>query len=63
MIIAAAYIRVSTDDQLEYSPDSQLKCIREYVKAHDMILPEEFIFREAEGVSGRSAKNAQSFSA
>lgn len=22
--IAAAYIRVSTDDQLEYSPDSQL---------------------------------------
>lgn len=61
MIIAAAYIRVSTDDQLEYSPDSQLKCIREYVKAHDMILPEEFIFREAEGVSGRSAKKRPEF--
>ena len=27
--VAAAYIRVSTDDQLEYSPDSQLKIIRE----------------------------------
>ena len=23
--IGAAYVRVSTDDQLEYSPDSQLK--------------------------------------
>ena len=32
MKIAAAYIRVSTDDQLEYSPDSQLVQIRCYAK-------------------------------
>ena len=32
MRTAAAYIRVSTDDQLEYSPDSQLLQIRRYAK-------------------------------
>ena len=32
MKVAAAYIRVSTDDQLEYSPDSQLSQIRRYAK-------------------------------
>ena len=32
MQTAAAYIRVSTDDQLEYSPDSQLDLLREYAK-------------------------------
>ena len=30
--IAAAYIRVSTDDQEEYSPDSQVRLIREYAR-------------------------------
>ena len=29
---AAAYIRVSDDRQDEYSPDSQLKLVREYAK-------------------------------
>lgn len=29
---AAAYIRVSTDDQVEYSPDTQLKCIAEFAR-------------------------------
>ena len=32
MKIAAAYIRVSTDGQLEYSPDSQLKVVRDYAQ-------------------------------
>ena len=32
MKTAAAYIRVSMDDQVEYSPDSQLKLLREYAK-------------------------------
>ena len=41
MKIAAAYVRVSTDDQLEYSPDSQLQAIRDYAKSHDLILAEE----------------------
>ena len=32
MKVAAAYIRVSTDDQLEYSPDSQLEKIKLYAE-------------------------------
>lgn len=60
MKTAAAYIRVSTDDQIEYSPDSQLKAIRKYAKEHDLILPEEFIFVD-EGISGRKADKRPSF--
>nr|WP_319488919.1 recombinase family protein [uncultured Caproiciproducens sp.] len=61
MKIAAAYIRVSTDDQMEYSPDSQLEKIREYAKNNDMILPEEFVFREDEGISGKKAEKRPEF--
>lgn len=60
MKTAAAYIRVSTDDQVEYSPESQLKNIREYVRRNDLILPEEFIFVD-EGISGRSAEKRPAF--
>ena len=56
MKIGAAYIRVSTDDQIEFSPDSQLKKIKEYAKHNDIILPEEFIFVD-EGISGKYAKS------
>lgn len=55
MKIAAAYIRVSTDDQVEYSPESQRKALYAYAKAHDMIIPEEYVFAD-EGISGRSTK-------
>ena len=61
MKTAAAYIRVSTDDQLEYSPDSQLKAIREYAASHGMVLPEKYIFQEDDGVSGRKAKKRREF--
>jgi len=47
MKTAAAYIRVSTDDQIEYSPDSQLKAIRKYAKEHELILPEDYIYVDA----------------
>ena len=60
MKTAAAYVRVSTDDQIEYSPDSQIKKIREYAESHDMILPDEFIFLD-EGISGRSAEKRPQF--
>lgn len=60
MKVAAAYIRVSTEDQIEYSPDSQLKAIRNYAKQNDMILPEEFIFID-EGISGRKADKRPAF--
>lgn len=55
MKIAAAYIRVSTDDQVEYSPDSQRKAILDYAKRNEYIVPEEFIYTD-EGISGRSTK-------
>lgn len=61
MKIGAAYIRVSTDDQLELSPDSQLKKIKEYAKANDIVLSDEYIFREDEGRSGRHAKRRPAF--
>ena len=58
---AACYIRVSTDDQTEYSPDSQLKLLRDYAKSHNLILPDEYVFREEEGVSGRKADKRPEF--
>jgi DNA invertase Pin-like site-specific DNA recombinase len=61
MKIAAAYIRVSTDDQLEFSPDSQLEKILDYAKHNDMVVPAEYIFREKEGISGRSAAKRPEF--
>jgi hypothetical protein len=60
MKTAAAYIRVSTEDQIEYSPDSQLKAIRDYARKNDMVLPEEFIFVD-EGISGRKAAKRPEF--
>ena len=60
MKVAAAYIRVSTDDQLEYSPASQLEKIRLYAERNQILLPEEFIFVD-EGISGRKTKNRPAF--
>lgn len=60
MKTAAAYIRVSTDDQIEYSPASQLEKIREYAKRSGYLLPDEFIFAD-EGISGRSAAKRPAF--
>ena len=36
--IAAAYVRVSTEDQTELSPDTQVKKIREYAKYHNLYI-------------------------
>ena len=60
MKTAAAYIRVSTDDQLEYSPDSQLDLIKKYAFSNGYTLPEEYIYIE-EGISGKSTKNRREF--
>ncbi len=57
---AAAYIRVSTEDQLEYSPDSQRKLIARYAVQHGWELPEELIFID-EGISGRKAEKRPAF--
>lgn len=60
MKIAAAYIRVSTEDQLEFSPDSQIKKIKKYAKEHGYELPEKYIFMD-KGISGKSVKNRPEF--
>ncbi len=61
MKTAAAYIRVSTDDQLEYSPDSQLKVIQDYVEKNDIVLLEDCIFMEDGGKSGKSMAKRDKF--
>jgi DNA invertase Pin-like site-specific DNA recombinase len=58
--IAAAYIRVSTDDQLEYSPDAQLAEIRRYAAGHGYTLPDEFLFLD-EGISGKHTVKRDAF--
>lgn len=58
--IAAVYIRVSTDDQTEYSPDAQLVEIRKYAAAHSYIIPDQFIFVD-DGISGRNTVKRDSF--
>ena len=60
MKTAAAYVRVSTDKQDEYSLDSQLRLIREYASNHDMTVPAEYVFVE-DGISGRSAQKRPAF--
>ena len=57
---AAAYVRVSTDDQLEYSPDSQVNKIKEYAQHNNIIILDEFIFLD-EGISGRKAEKRPAF--
>ena len=60
MQTGAAYIRVSTEEQAEYSPDSQLGRIREYAGAHQILLPEQYIYLD-EGISGRCARTRPAF--
>ena len=60
MSIAAAYIRVSTDEQIEFSPDSQLKALKSYAEKNSISLPDEFIFID-EGISGRNTKKRTAF--
>ena len=57
---AAAYVRVSDDRQEEFSPDSQIKKLREYAEKHNMYIPDELIFRD-DGISGKRADKRPSF--
>ena len=58
--IAAAYVRVSDERQDEYSPDSQLKKIREYAAREGYLIPDEYVFYD-DGISGKSAKKRGDF--
>lgn len=60
MKTAAVYIRVSTDDQLEYSPEAQLKELKAFAARRDMLIHPDHIYIDA-GVSGRNAKKRPDF--
>ena len=58
--VAAAYIRVSTDEQVELSPASQLVEIRKWAARNGYVVPDEFVFMD-EGISGRGVKKRDEF--
>lgn len=59
-MIAALYIRVSTNDQLEYSPDAQKRALTEYAKKNGYFVDDQYIFVD-EGISGTTAKKRPAF--
>lgn len=59
-MIAALYIRVSTDEQLEFSPDAQKRALIEYAKKNNYQIDERYIFID-EGITGTSAKKRPAF--
>ena len=58
--IGSAYIRVSDERQDEYSPDSQLKKIREYAAKEGYMIPDEYVFYD-DGISGKSTRKRDDF--
>ena len=60
MKTAAAYVRVSDDRQEEFSPDSQIKRLRDYAEKNGMFIPDELIFRD-DGISGKRADKRPAF--
>ena len=58
--IAAAYIRVSTEEQAELSPESQLQVVRDYAAKNGYIIPNEYVFTD-EGISGRTVAKRPAF--
>ena len=58
--IGAAYIRVSDERQDEYSPESQLKKVREYAAREGYVIPDDYVFYD-DGISGKSTKKRGDF--
>ena len=58
--LAAVYIRVSTEDQVEVSPESQLATIRAWAEKSGYMIPDQFIYQD-KGISGRSAAKRPQF--
>lgn len=57
---AAAYIRVSTEDQVELSPESQLEEIQKYAKREGLVLLQDQIYMDS-GISGKKAERRPEF--
>ena len=51
---------MSDERQDEYSPDSQLKKIREYASREGYLIPDEYVFYD-DGISGKSVKRRDDF--
>lgn len=56
----AISVRVSTNMQIKYSPDSQIKLCLDYAKQHNIYVSEEFIYRD-DGISGTKADKRTAF--
>lgn len=57
---AALYIRVSTEDQAEFSPQAQKRALLKYARDNGYIVQEAHIFID-EGISGRKAEKRPAF--
>ena len=57
---ASAYIRVSTDDQAELSPETQLEEIRKYAQREGIVLLQDHIYIDS-GISGKKAERRPEF--
>ena len=62
IVSAACYIRVSTEDQTEYSPDAQRKAMEAYAAQHGMTILPNHVYIDA-GISGRRASTRPAFMA
>lgn len=60
MLKGAAYIRVSTDRQDEYSPDAQKRLIYEYAEKNNIVISPDNIYMEI-GISGKKADKRPQF--
>ncbi|MCX7615180.1 MAG: recombinase family protein, partial [Clostridiales bacterium] len=58
--VAARYIRVSTEDQTEYSPDAQNKALLRYANENRYQTDDRYLFID-EGISGRKAEKRPAF--
>lgn len=56
----ALYIRVSTADQTELSPDAQQRLLLDYAKKNGIIISKDYVFEESVSgrmrISGRSSR-------
>ena len=57
---AAVYIRVSTEDQAEFSPEAQIRAIRTYAEKNNLHINDDHIFKD-EGISGKRADKRPAF--
>lgn len=59
---AACYIRVSTEEQTEYSPEAQRRALEGYARQHGYSIDPAHVYVDA-GISGRRAETRPAFMA